>query len=126
MSILRFRIEARLADTESGRPMAVIDHLVDEDGRWVRRVDHEAEVERWKTFYREVASDNRAKAQEVERLSADLAAARAERDGLAKAARDLVDSWDWWQVDPYDREGPDLRYLRAALAALPTPPEEEA
>ena len=91
---------------------------------------------------------------EVERLSADLAAARAqvdahrdalgacadsreeqrqelvkaraERDGLAKAARDLVASWDWWQVDPYDREGPDLSYLRAALAALPKEADDAA
>ena len=56
----------------------------------------------------------------IDRVTADLAAARAERDGLAKALREIRDQ-DWTEnaLDPQWAG----RIARAALAALP--PKED-
>ena len=44
----------------------------------------------------------------------------AELEAVREAADTVVHDWDWWEVDPADREGPGdaIRDLRAALAAI--------
>ena len=121
----------------------------DPEGAWVREEDHAAEVERWKAFYREVVSDNRAKAEEVGRVTRERDEARAAlapSDGvLDELAAALHDAYEaaaaktGWQTNPASRvpwdEVPTANRtatrvaVRAVLehlrAALPTPPEQD-
>ena len=57
--------------------------------------------------------------EESERLAADIRNALTRIEQLEAALRDVIDAWDWWQVDTYDRCGsvPDdaIRNARAAL-----------
>lgn len=70
---------------------------------------------------------------EADRLAADLAAARAERDELAKALRGVsksVEAHMYLNDPPADENMDEYDYMmkplwEAALAALPAPPEQE-
>jgi hypothetical protein len=67
---------------------------------------------------------DRRTAPRLRAIAAALLAARRERDALRDALRDVVDAYDWWQVDPVDREAPAeaIQAARAALAATPEGP----
>ena len=80
----------------------------------------EAEVARLTALLKESDDERVALKEHYPRLRADLAAARAERDGLATALRRVVDA------DPSAAsQEAARREARAALAALPTAPKEE-
>lgn len=61
-------------------------------------------------------------------LSAELTAARPSQAGdervvrMMEAARDVIEGWEWWTVDEYDRDrgavSDGIHDLRAALAAM--------
>jgi len=38
---------------------------------------------------------------------------QARIEALEGALRDIIDAYDWWQVDPIDRAAPDSELLRA-------------
>jgi asparagine synthetase A len=52
-------------------------------------------------------------------LEQECEALRAERDRLRDALREVVEAWDWWNVDTYDRcssvVADAVREARAAL-----------
>lgn len=56
---------------------------------------------------------------EIRELFADRAAQAAPSDGLREAAQAVIDAWDWWRVDEYDRECPsdEIADLRTALSS---------
>jgi len=76
-----------------------------------------------------VTAESERLREEGERYSADayhyerqLAAVTAERDVLKGHATDIIDGWNWWQVDPTDRcisvVTESIDETRAALAAV--------
>jgi hypothetical protein len=44
---------------------------------------------------------------------------------LEAALQDVIDGWDWWRVDPGDRESPHDE-IEAGRAILATPVKQEA
>lgn len=69
-----------------------------------------------------------AAAPDLHRLVLDLAVERERLLSLVQPANDLVDCWDWWTVDEYDRDrggvSDSIEELRSALAALASEPRE--
>ena len=67
-----------------------------------------------------------AAAPDLHRLALDLAAERERLLSLVQPANDLVDCWDWWTVDEYDRDrggvSDSIEELRSALTALASEP----
>ena len=59
----------------------------------------------------------------TERAKLDaLAQENAELRALVQPAKDLVECWDWWTVDEYDRDrggvSDSIEEIRTAIAAL--------
>ena len=60
------------------------------------RAEQAAEIERLTLTVRKLQGNQAA-------LEAELAKFKALAETLAGALREIKDSWDWWQVDTYDR-----------------------
>lgn len=77
----------------------------------------EGDVARLTAENERLASDYNVAREAHDRRTAEFAAEREARGRLEAVLRDIIDGWDWWRVDPGDRESPrdEIEAGRAAI-----------